>query len=48
MLIVGGAGASAGLLERGACDAVVFSTRELIGLMSHMLDLKRNGTARPS
>lgn len=48
MLIVGGAGASAGLLERGVCDAVVFSTRELIGLMSHMLDGKQNGTPRPA
>lgn len=48
MLIVGGAGTSAGLLERGHADAVVFATRELLGLMSHIQDLKRDTTARPS
>jgi len=48
MLIAGGAGVSGDLLQRGVCDAVVFSTRELLGLMAHLVEIRRNRTTRPS
>jgi methanogenic corrinoid protein MtbC1 len=48
MLIVGGGGASAELREQGVCDAVVSSTRDLLGLMAHLQDEKRQGAERPS